>query len=215
MLSIAFNFSEDIEGLYITVSEKDTNRLIRKIPSDEAMQLMAKMKEIVGMILYVVAVFAVCFLIITYVGQRTKVEGSSMEPTLSNGDNLIVDKISYRFRNPERFDIIIFPYKYEKDTFFIKRIIGMPGETVWINNSGEIYINGVLLSENYGLETIKYAGLASTPITLGKDEYFVLGDNRNNSEDSRFANIGNIKKEYIIGKAWFRFAGFGDFGPIK
>lgn len=172
-------------------------------------------KEIVGMILYVVAVFAVCFLIITYVGQRTKVEGSSMEPTLSNGDNLIVDKISYRFRNPERFDIIIFPYKYEKDTFFIKRIIGMPGETVWINNSGEIYINGVLLSENYGLETIKYAGLASTPITLGKDEYFVMGDNRNDSTDSRFDVVGPIKRKEIVGRAWVRIYPFNKFGVVK
>ena len=172
-------------------------------------------KEIVGMILYVVAVFAVCFLIITYVGQRTKVEGSSMEPTLSNGDNLIVDKISYRFRNPERFDIIIFPYKYEKDTFFIKRIIGMPGETVWINNSGEIYINGVLLSENYGLETIKYAGLASTPITLGKDEYFVMGDNRNDSKDSRFDVVGPIKRKEIVGRAWVRIYPFNKFGVVK
>ena len=172
-------------------------------------------KEIVGMIMYVVAVFAVCFLIITYVGQRTKVEGSSMEPTLSNGDNLIVDKISYRFRNPERFDIIIFPYKYEKDTFFIKRIIGMPGETVWINNSGEIYINGVLLSENYGLETIKYAGLASTPITLGKDEYFVMGDNRNDSTDSRFDVVGPIKRKEIVGRAWVRIYPFNKFGVVK
>lgn len=172
-------------------------------------------KEIVGMILYVVAVFAVCFFIITYVGQRTKVEGSSMEPTLSNGDNLIVDKISYRFRNPERFDIIIFPYKYEKDTFFIKRIIGMPGETVWINNSGEIYINGVLLSENYGLETIKYAGLASTPITLGKDEYFVMGDNRNDSTDSRFDVVGPIKRKEIVGRAWVRIYPFNKFGVVK
>lgn len=172
-------------------------------------------KEIVGMILYVVAVFAVCFLIITYVGQRTKLEGSSMEPTLSNGDNLIVDKISYRFRNPERFDIIIFPYKYEKNTFFIKRIIGMPGETVWINNSGEIYINGVLLSENYGLETIKYAGLASTPITLGKDEYFVMGDNRNDSTDSRFDVVGPIKRKEIVGRAWVRIYPFNKFGVVK
>ena len=172
-------------------------------------------KEIVGMILYVVAVFAVCFFIITYVGQRTKVEGSSMEPTLSNGDNLIVDKISYRFRNPERFDIIIFPYKYEKNTFFIKRIIGMPGETVWINNSGEIYINGVLLSENYGLETIKYAGLASTPITLGKDEYFVMGDNRNDSTDSRFDVVGPIKRKEIVGRAWVRIYPFNKFGVVK
>ena len=172
-------------------------------------------REILGMILYVAAVFAVCFLIITYVGQRTKVEGSSMEPTLSDGDNLIVDKISYRFHSPERFDIVIFPYKYENDTFFIKRIIGMPGETVWINNSGEIYINGVLLSENYGLETIEYAGLASTPITLGKDEYFVMGDNRNDSTDSRFDVVGPIKRSEIVGRAWVRIYPFNKMGVVK
>lgn len=172
-------------------------------------------REILGMILYVAAVFAVCFLIITYVGQRTKVEGSSMEPTLSDGDNLIVDKISYRFHSPERFDIVIFPYKYENDTFFIKRIIGMPGETVWINNSGEIYINGVLLSENYGLETIEYAGLASTPITLGKDEYFVMGDNRNDSTDSRFDVVGPVKRSEIVGRAWVRIYPFNKMGVVK
>ena len=81
-------------------------------------------------------------------GQRTQVSGSSMETTLSDGDNLIIDKLSYKLHDPERFDIIVFPYQYEENTFYIKRIIGLPGETVWINDMGDIYINGVLLKEN-------------------------------------------------------------------
>ena len=136
-------------------------------------------KEILSFVLYFVIVIAAMLLIIHYVGQRTEVSGSSMENTLSDGDNLIVDKISYRFHEPERFDIIVFPYQYKEDTYFIKRIIGMPGETVQITDKGEILINGEELVESYGREVIKDPGLASDPITLGEDEYFVMGDNRN------------------------------------
>ena len=171
--------------------------------------------EVLTTLIYIVAVFAISFLIITFVGQRSCVNGSSMEPTLSDGDNLIVDKISYRFHDPERFDIIIFPYEYEQNTYYIKRIIGLPGETVWINEAGEIYINGVLLQENYGIETISDAGLASTPIELGDDEYFVLGDNRNNSTDSRFEVVGPIQREDIVGKAWVRIYPFNKMTVIK
>ena len=127
-----------------------------------------------------------------------------METTLSDGDNLIVDKISYRFGEPRRYDIIVFPYQYDKSTFYIKRIIGMPGETVYIDPRGTIYINGEALQESYGREIIQSAGLAEEEITLGEDEYFVLGDNRNNSSDSRDPNVGNIHKEDILGKAWIR-----------
>ena len=95
-------------------------------------------KEILSFVLYFVIVIAAMLLIIHYVGQRTEVSGSSMENTLSDGDNLIVDKISYRFQDPERYDIIIFPYKYEEDTYYIKRIIGLPGEHVRIDDSGNI-----------------------------------------------------------------------------
>ena len=171
--------------------------------------------EILSLLLYIVIVFGICFLIITFVGQRSRVSGSSMEPTLSDGDNLIVDKISYRLHDPERFDIIIFPYQYEENTYYIKRIIGLTGETVYINDAGEIYINGTLLKENYGLETIQNPGLASEPITLGDDEYFVMGDNRNNSTDSRFASVGAIKRQDIIGKAWVRIYPFNKIMVIK
>lgn len=174
-----------------------------------------KIKELLGMVFYVAAVFLICFLIITYVGQRTQVSGSSMEATLSDGDNLIIDKLSYKLHDPERFDIIVFPYQYEENTFYIKRIIGLPGETVWINDMGDIYINGVLLKENYGMETINYPGAASEPIILGADEYFVLGDNRNNSTDSRMDSVGEIKRENIVGKAWVRIYPFDEITFIK
>ena len=107
------------------------------------------LKEILSTSLYLLCVLAICFLLIKYVGQRTQVEGSSMETTLCDGDNLIVDKISYRFHDPERFDIIVFPYRYEDNTYYIKRIIGLPGETVQIDYDGNIYIDGELLKENY------------------------------------------------------------------
>ena len=97
--------------------------------------------ELVHLLVYVAVVFLVIFLVITYVGHRTQVNGESMYPTLYDKDNLIVDKLSYRFRDPERYDIIVFPYQYKEKTYYIKRIIGLPGETVQIMD-GYVYING-------------------------------------------------------------------------
>ena len=175
------------------------------------------MKEMISTLLYLLGVLCLTWLVITFVGQRTEVDGSSMEPTLTNGDNLIVDKLSYRFRDPQRFDIIVFPYKHKEKTYYIKRIIGLPGETVQIDERGDIYINGEILSESYGREIIKAEniGLAAEPIVLGEDEYFVMGDNRNNSTDSRFPQVGNIKREDIIGRAWVRIWPFSSFGILK
>ena len=171
-------------------------------------------REIISTILYLLAVVALTFLFVQFVGQRTHVNGDSMNATLEDGDNLIVDKISYRFKDPERFDIIVFPYQYQEKTYYIKRIIGMPGETVQIKD-GMIYIDGEILEESYGKEVMKYTGIASDPITLGEDEYFVLGDNRNNSSDSRDPSVGNIKKDQIIGKAFIRIWPLNKFGILK
>ncbi|MBQ2503457.1 MAG: signal peptidase I [Lachnospiraceae bacterium] len=171
--------------------------------------------EIISTIVYLLVVFVLIFLFIHYVGQRTVVSGSSMENTLSNGDNLIIDKISYRFRDPERFEVVVFPYKLDEKTFFIKRVIGLPGETVYIDAKGTIYINGEKLEENYGREVIANPGLASSEITLAEDEYFVLGDNRNNSEDSRFDDVGNIKRSDLIGRAWVRIYPFSEMGAVN
>lgn len=171
-------------------------------------------KELLGWLVFIAAVVAASYLIVTYVGQRTQVSGSSMETTLSDGDQLIVDKISYRFRDPKRYDIVVFPYRYEENTYYIKRIIGLPGETVQIVD-GYVYINGQMLDEHYGNEVMKEAGLAAEPITLGADEYFVLGDNRNNSQDSRSVSVGVIHREELLGRAWVRIWPLSDFGVIK
>lgn len=173
------------------------------------------LKEILSTSIYLLVVLCAAYLIITYVGQRTQVSGSSMETTLSDGDNLLVDKITYRFSEPKRFDIIVFPFQYDTDTYYIKRIIGMPGETVQIDYDGNIYINGSLLKESYGREVIQNPGRAAEPITLGKDEYFVMGDNRNNSSDSRDPSVGNIHRKDIIGRAWVRIWPFSKFGVLK
>lgn len=159
-------------------------------------------------IVWLAAVVLLSWLLIHFVAQRTDVNGTSMVPTLENGDQLICDKLTYRFRDPERFDIIIFPYQYAERTYFIKRIIGLPGESVRIDEEGTIYINGEVLEENYGAEVMQYAGLAAEEIQLGEDEYFVLGDNRNVSEDSRYPDVGNIKREDIIGRALCRIYPF-------
>lgn len=171
----------------------------------------------ISTLLYLLAVLCLTWLVINFVGQRTEVDGSSMEVTLSDGDNLIVDKISYRFRDPARFDIIVFPFQYEEDTYYIKRIIGLPGETVQIDQQGYIYINGEILTESYGKEIIRpeNIGRAVEPVTLGEDEYFVMGDNRNNSSDSRTEIVGNIHRKDIIGRAWLRIWPFAKFGLLK
>ena len=131
------------------------------------------LRELLEWIVFLLIIIGVTYLIITYVGQRTKVSGQSMETTLHDGDNLIVDKISYRFREPERFEIIVFPYQHKENTYYIKRIIGLPGETVQIVE-GCVYIDGEPLDEHYGNELMENAGLAEEPIVLGEDEYFVL-----------------------------------------
>ena len=172
-------------------------------------------KEIISTILYILAVLLGTYLLITFVGQRTSVSGSSMEPTLSNNDQLILDKISYRFSEPKRFDIIVFPFQYKENTYYVKRVIGLPGETVQIDLEGNIYNNGEILEEDYGKEKINFPGLAVEPITLGDDEYFVMGDNRNNSSDSRDPSVGNIRRSNIIGKAWVRIWPLNKFGVLK
>ena len=176
-----------------------------------AEQPVSLFNEILQLIAYILVIFVITFLILHFVGQRTVVSGSSMEDTLSDGDNLIVEKITYRFHDPKRFDIIIFPYKYSSEpTYYIKRVIGLPGETVYIDDDGNIYINDELIEENYGLATILNPGRAAVPITLGDDEFFVLGDNRNGSEDSRFDDVANIKREDIVGRAWVRIFPFNE-----
>lgn len=176
-------------------------------------------REFFSFLLYIGFAMIFTYLIIHFVGQRTVVNGPSMMHTLHNGDNIILDKISYRFHDPERYDVVVFPVENEERDY-IKRIIGMPGETIQIIN-GFVYVkdeNGEMkeLGECYGSEIMadgQYDYLTTAPVTLGEDEYFVLGDNRNDSIDSR--RIGPIKRDTIEGRAWIRIYPFDSIGKIK
>ncbi len=172
-------------------------------------------KTIFEWIIYIGIIILSVYLITTFVVIRTDVSGESMENTLHDKDSLLVEKLTYYFNDPERFDIIVFPYQHDTDVFYIKRIIGLPGETVQIID-GYVYIDGELLEEDvYGKEVIANAGLAHEPILLGPGEYFVLGDNRNHSSDSRSVDVGNIRRNDIEGQAWLRIWPFSDFGVVE
>ncbi len=172
-------------------------------------------KTLLQIACYLGGILLVSYLLVTYVVQRTVVSGDSMNDYLLNGDNILVEKLSYRFGEIDRFDIIVFEVPYEKPgTYYIKRVIGMPGETVRIEGD-TVFINGQPLEEDYGKEAMREAGVAEEDIVLGADEYFVLGDNRNNSTDSRVGRLGNIKKSQIIGKAWLRIFPFRRFGILQ
>ena len=171
-------------------------------------------REVFGTAFFLAVLFVAAWFLIHYVGEQTTVQGSSMYPLLSDGDQIIIDKVSYRFSDPRRFDIVVFPFQYQEETYYIKRVIGLPGETVRIMDQN-IYINGSLLDDPYGYEPIVSAGLASETITLGQEEYFVLGDNRNNSSDSREPSVGNITREQITGRGWFRVWPLSRLGFLK
>mgnify|MGYP004632163589 FL=1 len=187
--------------------------------------------ELIKIVLYIIGIVGIVFLIHTFIGSRSEVVGHSMEDTLHDGESVWLDKLSYRLHEPERYDIVVFPVE-DSETYFIKRIIGLPGETVYIDGNGDVYIgtaetlyedtDGILhneaekLSEDYGKSTIQESmrGIAARPVTLGENEYFVMGDNRNNSKDSRSEEIGPITGDRIQGKAVFRLWPWKKFGQI-
>ena len=153
-----------------------------------------------------IAVSAFLAVVIVYcVGMQTNVIGSSMESSLYNGQKVFLNRLIYKVSSPKQGDVIVFlPNGNEKSHYYIKRVVATPGDTLVIKD-GYLYVNGSLVDE-YFSDKIADAGLADNEIKLGSDEYFVLGDNVNSSEDSRSANIGTIQKDYIIGKAWFKMA---------
>lgn len=173
-----------------------------------------KFKYITTWVLQIGGVILAAYLCVACFGVRTTVVGQAMSDTLENGDQVLINKVLYKISNPKADDVIIFlPNGNEKSHFYIRRVIGVPGDTVQIKD-GAVYINGVLYNEKIEVAAMEETGIAGDEIVLREDEYFVLGDNRNNSEDSRYANIGNIKKEYIVGKAWFYMGAEGGSGFV-
>ncbi|MEG0805443.1 MAG: signal peptidase I [Lachnospiraceae bacterium] len=169
-------------------------------------------KEIITWMLEIGIVIAIAFVFVFYIGQRTMVVGNSMAPTLQGGDQILINRFLYKVTDPKKNDVIVFvPNGNKKSHCYVKRVIALPGDHVQIKD-GAVYVNQKLFKEEVETAAVETPGLAEEEIELGEDEYFVLGDNRNNSEDSRYANIGNVKKEYIIGKAWFRVTPLNKFG---
>lgn len=161
-------------------------------------------------------IILMCVIVIPrFVVQRTIVSGTSMENTLQDKDNLLVEKVSYLVGKPDRFDVVVFyPYGKEEGEYYVKRVIGLPGETIQI--IGEtIYIDGEKLQEAYGKDPITFQGIAAEPLTLGDNEYFLMGDNRTVSFDSRYQEIGPVKEDMIVGKALVRIWPFDTFGSFK
>ena len=155
------------------------------------------------------------FVSVWYFGQQVSMVGDSMKPVLYNGDVVLVNRIIYNARTPKRGDIVVFkPKGNENVHYYTKRIIGLPGESVEIIEN-RIYIDGEKLEEEYETTDISDVGIADEKIELAEDEYFVLGDNRASSEDSRNADVGNVKREYIYGKAWFVISPWKSFGWVK
>ncbi len=173
-------------------------------------------KSLLFWIIEIALVILAAYLIIEYAVEKTTMMGSSMNTTLNDGDKIIINKLAYMKGEPKRNDVIVFSQSKSGHGYHnIKRVIGLPGETIEILN-GEVYINGEKYQEEIkGLETMRVAGLAEEAIVLGENEFFVLGDNRNYSEDSRFANIGIIVKSDIIGKAWIRLEPFSIIDKIN
>lgn len=172
-------------------------------------------REILIWGLQIAAVVFLAYFIVYYTVEKTDMVGSSMEETLYDGDSIIINKFSYRFTEPERFDVIVFKQTGKEHGYYnIKRIIGLPGETLQFKDDN-IYIDGVIVEEEISVKPMINYGLASEEITLEDNEYFVLGDNRNNSEDSRFASIGYIRREEIIGKATLRLSPFNFINKLN
>ena len=166
-------------------------------------------KEIFGMIFGTFVVIMLAAVLTFSIGMRTNVIGVAMEPTLYNGQEILINRFVYKMTKPQKDDVIVFlPGGNQNAHYYIKRVVAIPGEKVQIID-GILYVDGIP-QENEAYDKMEDAGIAENEIVLGDDEYFVLGDNRNVSEDSRSGNIGPVKRETIYGKAWFHMSGGGD-----
>lgn len=169
------------------------------------------LKELIELGKSIIVAIIAAFLIITFVFETVSVDGHSMDPTLNNKDRLIVEKVSYYFRAPKPGDIVVIKYPADPKEKFIKRVVAVGGERVKIEN-GKLYINDVLKNEPYILEPMVSD---FNEVTVPADTVFVLGDNRNNSRDSRFSDVGFVSYKMVVGRAAFRIYPFNRMGSLS
>ncbi len=163
----------------------------------------------------IIVVCILAWMLVSFFGQRVSNAGDSMSPVLKNGDVVLINRIVYDARKPKRGEIIAFrPNGNENAHYCIKRVVGLPGETIQIKD-GKIYIDGKVQKKDVYTSDLDFAGIAEKKLTLGETEYFVLGDNSAGSDDSRLADIGNVKREDIGGKVWFVTNIGKNFGFVK
>ena len=164
-----------------------------------------RLKTALVYLFWAVLAVLLAYFCIVFAGIRTSVVGSSMEPVLYNGQEILIDRFSYNFLRPKRGDVIVFwPNGNENTHFYVKRVVAIPGDRVLIKD-GLLYLNGEMQPQLFS-DKIAEAGVAETEQLIGEDEYFVMGDNCNNSEDSRSANLGNVNISAIYGRAWYHMA---------
>lgn len=171
-----------------------------------------KLRKVTCWIVDVAVVLSLAWFSLYAFGTQITVAGQSMTPLLRSDDVVLMNRLIYDFGNPGRMDVVVFEREDKKTN--VKRVIGLPGETVQIVD-GRIYIDGDALKAEDGLDLVSLGGLAENPVELGENEYFLLGDNRDSSEDSRFANVGNVKREQILGKVWLRAFPLIDISLIR
>lgn len=172
-------------------------------------------REIFGMLFGTFAAVFLAAVLVYSVGMRTNMIGVSMEPSLYNGQKVLVNRLVYKLFPPKKDDVVVFlPGGNQNVHYYMKRVVAVPGQRVQIID-GMLYVDGIP-EENEAYDKMEDAGIAENEILLGDDEYFVLGDNRNSSEDSRSGNIGPVSRESVYGKAWFHMSGAGDgMGLVK
>ena len=171
-----------------------------------------KWKDLLITLLYLAAGVVLALLISTFLLQKVTVEGSSMYPQLAEGDVLFGVRRGILFQDVDRYDIVVIDM--EDRGLYVKRVIGLPGDTVQIVDE-DVLINGEILEENYERSAMRYAGIAEEPLTLGEGEYFVLGDNRFGSRDSRDKDVGIIRDDHILSKLGLRIWPLSGFGNVK
>ena len=174
-----------------------------------------KLRGILTWIFEIAVALVFAGLVGIFMFQSVTIQESAMEPTLSVGERFFVNRVGYKFSSPKRGDLIVFKTSGSDDAaLHISRVIGLPGETIQISD-GKVLINGEVYEENGNFPDISNGGLAADSVSLESGEYFVLGDNRNNSEDSRYGDIGNINRKYIVGKLWFTISPREKTGFLK
>ena len=172
-------------------------------------------KTILIWVFQIAVVLACAVVVAIFFFQSVTMQEGSMEPTLAAGDRFFINRMAYKLGSPKRGDIIAFKTSTKAEaSLHIKRVIGLPGETIQIKD-GQILINGETYKEGRDLPSITNPGVAEEEIFLQAGEYFVLGDNRNNSDDSRYGDVGNIQKKNIEGGLWFVAGPFKKIGFLK